>query len=119
MSFQKSILVIDDDLEIRSVLRDILEWEGYSVATATNGREGLEWISVSGKPHLILLDVEMPVMDGRAFLHTVQADADFASIPVIVISANAEPKEIHGASAFIRKPMAIEPLLALVSRSLG
>jgi CheY-like chemotaxis protein len=86
----KEILVIDDDEAIRDAVADILEEEGYRVATTANGGEAIEYLRERRHqpPGLILLDLMMPVMDGEQFLDSYAADSALPSIPVVVLSAN-------------------------------
>jgi CheY-like chemotaxis protein len=81
------ILVIEDDHAIRESLSELLEDEGYQVASATNGQEALEVLARVGPPCVILLDLMMPVMDGYEFMGRKTADPQLASIPVVVITA--------------------------------
>jgi CheY-like chemotaxis protein len=110
----RAVLVVDDDAGIRLTLSEILESEGYSVRTAGNGRDALRVLS-DWQPHVILLDLMMPEMDGWAFLHERQADAGLLRIPVVVMSAGYNP---HArplkAEALVPKPFSIDDLLGQV-----
>jgi CheY-like chemotaxis protein len=80
----------------------VLETEGYAVAMACDGQEGIDYLR-AGKPvSLVVLDLRMPIMDGWAFLHTVQADPELAKIPIVAFSAVVE-SDVPGAVATIRK----------------
>jgi PAS domain S-box-containing protein len=81
------ILVVDDDPDLRSRLRTVLERGGWSVQEAANGREALLKVA-HGPPRAILLDLTMPVMDGFTFLHALRARPGCADIPVVVFSAS-------------------------------
>lgn len=111
-----TILVVEDDPEIRETLKDVLEDRGYQVVTASNGRVGLDKLAEIGKPSLILLDLMMPVMNGEEFLTAVRNDERLASIPVVAVSA--WPKEAMrlrgGARAFVQKPISLKRLLTIV-----
>lgn len=110
------IVVIEDDTDLRETMKDLLEIKGFSVATASNGREGLELIERNGKPCLILLDLMMPEMNGWEFLEALQRDqpALLAQTPVAVISAAADVSDVsqYGCSQF-KKPVSVDRLYQL------
>ncbi len=114
----KTVLVVDDDRDIRDVLTDALEAEGYRVVTAADGQEALDWLRTGGaRPCIILLDLMMPKMDGIQFRTEVLNDAELACIPVVVLSA--DPSAIVAAKSLsfagsLRKPVPLEALLAAV-----
>ena len=114
------ILVVDDDPDIRAALCDLLEVEGYSTAGAANGQEALDRLH---EPQhgisLVLLDMMMPVMDGRTFLEEQQKDHALADIPVVVVTAGIPPAVVPPAKAIVRKPVAIDRLLQLVGQHSG
>jgi CheY-like chemotaxis protein len=89
--------------------------EGFAAATVANGREALDYLHGTIKPHVILLDLMMPVMDGWEFRRRQQADPELAPVPVIVLSAldavRAAPVD---AAAFLKKPLDFDRLLELV-----
>jgi CheY-like chemotaxis protein len=112
----RGVLVVDDDPTIRELVSVLLECEGYQVRTATNGREALDTLE-HWQPHLIMLDMLMPVMDGAAFLEAQQARPRLRHIPVIVMSASFKLKDEHersAASALLPKPFRLDDLLAHV-----
>jgi two-component system, OmpR family, response regulator VicR len=82
----KTILLVDDEHAILDALSGILEDEGFRVVTAGNGREALARME-EGAPDVALVDVMMPVMDGRELLREVQADPRWRDIPVVLMSA--------------------------------
>jgi CheY-like chemotaxis protein len=85
----RSILVVEDDPTTRSMLRRLLERQGWSVAEANNGREGLERVRAA-RPALVLLDLMMPEMDGFAFLDALRGEHDGDDTPpVVVLTAKA------------------------------
>jgi CheY-like chemotaxis protein len=115
-----SILVVEDNWEIREGLRLALEVEGYEVFTAENGQEALEKLASLPRPGCILLDLMMPVMNGFEFLEAVQANDSLATIPVGVLTAYANlAAQVHGAASFMKKPIDIEVLLAFVTKHCG
>ncbi len=81
-----NVLVVDDDLDARARLRTALERDGWTVAEAVNGQDALDQVKQT-LPRVILLDLEMPVMDGFAFLHAFRAQPGCQEVPVIVITA--------------------------------
>ncbi len=116
------ILIIEDDFDIREVLMEVLGDEGFAVAGAANGREGLNLLNGGARPKMILLDLMMPVMNGWQFVEEQRRDARLANLPVVVISAGNNLSQVAGelgASAFLKKPLEIEQLLELVRRYVG
>ena len=122
MSLLRTVLVVDDDKDIREAVGEILEDEGYPVALAKHGREALDYLSSHEPPGLILLDLSMPVMDGATFRDEQRKDEALASIPVVVFSASSPlsektlPLKPNGELA---KPVDLDRLLAFVSRFCG
>jgi CheY-like chemotaxis protein len=110
------VLVVDDNPEIRSSLKEVLEEEGYRVAGVADGREALDYLRTEERPQLILLDLMMPVMDGWQFRAEQRKNPTLASIPVIVISAMADAAGDIGAERVLSKPLSPEVLLGAVER---
>lgn len=111
------VLVIEDDKDIRETIKDALESEGYKVVTAPHGLEGLSIIkSAPTKPKLILLDLNMPIMDGYVFLEHKSQDDSLSEIPVIVFSADLNKREAKSAVAYIKKPSDLNTILDLVKK---
>jgi CheY-like chemotaxis protein len=111
-SVLKTILLVDDELAIVEVLTGILEDEGYRLIHAANGREAIAVIE-QGQPDLVLLDLMMPIMDGRETLAAIRADARLSSLPVMLMSAAAPPDDIERdhRTRFLRKPFDIDEML--------
>ena len=112
------ILVVDDQDSNRQICQENLELEDYKVYLASNGQEGLETARAI-RPDLILLDIMMPVMDGYQALERLKADPDLARIPVLMLTAKAESKDLAkalgmGASDYVKKPFNVDELLARV-----
>src|SRR5688500_12674666 len=108
------VLIVEDDIDIRDALSQILEEEGYTVATAANGQEALDVLRSGPPPRLILLDLMMPVMNGWQFRAEQRNDPALASIPVVVISADThigDKASQIGVQEFFRKPIEISGLL--------
>ena len=115
-----SILVVEDDQEIRDFLALVLEGEGYAVRTAPNGAVALQLIHQQA-PDLILLDMRMPVMDGWAFVPAYRGEAGpHAPILVLTAARDAEQtaREVH-ADAHLCKPFNLDDLLTVVRATLA
>lgn len=112
----QSILVVEDDDDIRNALVDLLESEGYIAYPATNGKEALDTLASTAKPCLVLLDMMMPIMNGRQFLDVVMRDAKLAPIPVLIVSAIADKSNTEGSVGFLKKPIDIDVILKVVSQ---
>jgi CheY-like chemotaxis protein len=112
------ILVVEDDPEIREVVRDVLQDEGYAVVTATNGKEGLERLRQMARPCLVLLDLLMPVMNGGEFLSVLRTTDVLATLPVVVFSAwSEEAQKIRDdTQGFVEKPVSLPVLLDTVTK---
>ena len=108
------ILVVEDDDDIRDSLRELLEDEGYSIETAANGQQALARLQGPALPHVILLDLTMPVMDGWQFQRELRRVAAYSQIPVIVISASKVLREPLNAKAFFPKPLDTGVLLETI-----
>lgn len=112
-----AVLLVEDDDHIREVFAELLSSEGFAVRTAANGREALALLH-QWQPDLILLDLDMPEMNGRAFRSEQRRDPQLATIPVIVLSAGtlaASVEELQAAE-FMAKPCDIEALVAAIRR---
>ncbi len=117
----KTILLIEDNLEIRENTAEILELANYKVLTAENGKKGVELVQKE-KPDLIICDVMMPVLDGYGVLHLLSKNQETAGIPFIFLTAKSERADYRkgmdmGADDYITKPFDdIELLNAVESR---
>lgn len=110
------VLVIEDDADIRGMIAEALSLEGYVVAEAGDGVEGLERAR-ERRPDVILLDLMMPRMDGHGFREQQVRDPALATVPVVIVSACPDDR-MHGppAAGHLRKPFDLEDLLAMVGR---
>jgi CheY-like chemotaxis protein len=109
-----TVLVVDDDAEIRQALAELLEDEEYAVMLAANGKEALELVSTGKRPDVILLDVMMPVMDGWHFLSARLKYPELIEVPIIIISAGQEAeREAHKVGVFevAKKPLHVDDLI--------
>ena len=106
-------------MDIRVILKEALEWEGYSVYTASNGKEGMEILPDMPAPCLILLDLMMPVMSGWEFADALKTDGAYADIPIVTLSAFSDPMRMIRAKGSIKKPVDLDLLVALVKQCCG
>ena len=116
------VLVVEDDTDVRDSIEAALAWEGYATAAAPEGREALRLLERHPPPCLILLDLMMPVMNGRTFLAEMSRRPVLSSIPVVVLSATAElevARRTLPATAFLQKPVSLDTLLEVVARLCG
>jgi CheY-like chemotaxis protein len=105
------VLVIDDEIDIRESLREVLEDEGYDVAVAPDGRQGLIELR-RRKPAAVILDIIMPVMSGTEMYAVMQDDPEVADIPVII--STSDPSRAPSGVLIMRKPVDLPRLLAAV-----
>ena len=113
-SLECPVLIVEDDEDLRDMMAQMLTIEGFRTATASNGREALDYLQTE-KPNVILLDLMMPVMDGWEFRRQQKADPELAPVPVIVLSALDPARAATvDAAAFLKKPLDFDRLLALV-----
>jgi len=114
----RSILVVDDDVDIRATLTDVLEDEGYRVDAVGNGREALAYLRTHRSPSIVLLDLMMPVMDGFMFRAEQNNDPALAAIPVVVMTARGslEPGAIDVPDV-LAKPLKLAALLDAIQRA--
>jgi CheY-like chemotaxis protein len=116
-----SVLVIDDDDDIRDTLSEVLEEIGYSVATAGQGIEALALLR-EVRPRVILLDLNMPVMGGAEFRRAQRRDPELCAIPTIIMTAiDRMPDRTSelGAEEVLAKPFRLPDLLALLKQYLN
>jgi CheY-like chemotaxis protein len=112
------VLVVEDDPDIRDAVVEVLRLHGFSPWEAVNGRDGLEKLQRMPRPCIVLLDMMMPVLDGRAFLDQLRNDVTFIALPVVVVSAGKSDGN-EKASEWIRKPFHVDELVDVVSRYCG
>ena len=118
----KEILIVDDDQQVRTLLRRLLFESGYTTIVAVDGRQGVE-LAKTRKPDLILMDILMPDMDGYVACHIIKTDSVTSEIPVVMLTAvDTEPgkaiaKEVD-ADGYVTKPFTREKLLDVISQFL-
>ena len=122
---KKTILIIEDELPMLKALSDKFTLEGFEILEAKDGAEGLE-TAISKKPDLIILDIFMPVMDGKAMFEKLRQDAWGKTVPVIILTnLNPDDKTLdqlmkNGPSYyFIKSKWKLEELVAKVKSELG
>jgi CheY-like chemotaxis protein len=113
-----SVLIVDDDLDIREALLDVLADHGYVAKAVANGREALDCLQAGARPCLILLDLMMPVMNGTQFRAAQLSDPALRDLPVLLISAGNDIEQRGAALAAetMRKPIDLPRLLEVVAR---
>ncbi len=114
-----SILIVEDDDDVRDALRFALTDEGYRVACAGDGIEALDYLRQGPRPEVILLDMMMPRMDGAQFRAAQLEDPALAAIPVVLVTADARAQQrMKGmeARAYLRKPVSLDQLLDIIEK---
>jgi CheY-like chemotaxis protein len=114
-----TVLVVDDDADIRDAICLVLEHSGYSAVAASNGEEALRLLRTGSRVNLILLDMMMPVMDGWGFRKSQADGPAFMKIPVVVLTGDGHASSkaaAIGAVDYLRKPLDLDDLLAVVAR---
>jgi CheY-like chemotaxis protein len=122
-SDKPKILIVDDEPDYVVTIQQHLEWSNYQTAVAVNGKEGLEK-AASEKPDLILLDTNMPIMNGHETLEQKSKDPELKDIPVIMVTAACEMDDIATASSFgvvdyIAKPFDFAELKEKIANALA
>ena len=118
----KFILIVEDDADVAQSVAEVLEISGYGTAIAANGQEALDHLRTNDRPDLILLDMMMPVMDGWQFRQEQRMLPAFASIPVVIVTADGDARRKAAsieAAGYIVKPVTIDGLLDVVERVCG
>ena len=110
----KRILLVEDDRASAEVLTFLLRGEEYEVVHANNGRSALE-LARARRPDTVLLDLELPIMDGRQFLLALRADPLIADVPVVIVSGSGDIP-LEGADAVVQKPLVKAQLLRVLDQ---
>ena len=118
----KRILVIEDQEDNRTILRDLLTMAGYELIEAADGEEGVK-LAQQEKPDLILMDIQLPVIDGYEATRRIKANAELKAIPIIAVTSYAlsgdEAKaRAAGCDGYVTKPFSPRELLAKVRQYL-
>ena len=119
----KLILIVEDEPKNLTLLRDLLQVSGYKTIEATDGEQGVE-LAKSKKPDLILMDVQMPKMDGLEATRILKADATTSNIPVLALTSYAMKGDKErileaGCDGYLAKPLDIKELLKIVAEYLS
>ena len=119
----RKILVAEDDLASRELIREILEARGYEVVEVGDGQEAVQKIAEK-KPDLVLLDIQMPLLDGFGVLRQLRQDSRFASLPVVAVTAYAMQGDrakalAAGFDAYLTKPLNAAALKKQIEQLLG
>jgi CheY-like chemotaxis protein len=115
----RTILLAEDDLDIRDAVQDVLEEIGCDVIPARTGRQALDFLSQDPRspPDMVILDLMMPLVTGWQVLEAIQHDPALAGIPVVILTAATQDKP-SGVAALLQKPFQIQVLLETVQRLL-
>lgn len=112
-----TVLVVDDEFGISTLLKDVFEDEGHRVLVATNGRQALDRVAEE-RPDLVITDFMMPVMDGAALIRALAADHATEGIPVLIMSSMPEATVAERCpryATFVRKPFKIYDVMDIVT----
>jgi CheY-like chemotaxis protein len=120
---KKIVLIVEDDLKSLKLFRDLLQATGYAILEATNGKKAVE-LAREKKPDLILMDIQMPVMDGFKATKILKADTETRNIPIIALTSYAmkeddEKMREAGCDGYITKPIDTREFLKKVSKFLS
>ena len=114
----KRILIVEDQEDLRAILRDLLTASGYETIEAVDGGDGVA-TAKSAKPDLVLMDIQLPVLDGYEAIRQIKAAVETASTPIIAVSSFAmkgdeEKARAAGCDAYVTKPYSPMKLLGMV-----
>ncbi len=115
-----TILIVEDNDKNMKLVRDILGHKGYTTLEAVTGGEGVR-LALAHKPDLILMDIQLPDIDGITALGLIRQDPALDAVPVLAVSASVMPEDQHkivasGFDAYITKPISLKPFMATVER---
>jgi CheY-like chemotaxis protein len=109
-----SVLIVDDESDLRESLRDFLEDAGYAVSTAQNGAEALHLLEKDELPCLMILDLIMPIVTGNQVYEKMQSDPRLAKVPIVV--STSDPSRAPVGALIMKKPINLDRLLGAVQR---
>ncbi len=111
----RRVVVVDDDGELCDAFEDVLREAGHDVVCFSNGERALKYLRIARRPDVVLLDLSMPVMDGREFIQEFQKHQELAGVPVLMITASQAPDGYPvPAERVIHKPFRVPSLLGLI-----
>ena len=116
------ILIVEDNEKNMKLVRDILRHKGYETLEAVNGLDGVR-LATEGQPDLILMDIQLPDIDGIEALSRIRKEPALDAVPVLAVSASVMPEDQHkivssGFDAYLTKPISLKPFMATVERFL-
>ncbi len=117
----KNILSVDDSSSMRQIIKSCLGKVGYTVSEASDGLEGLEKINAGEKYDLLIVDVNMPNMDGITFVKEVRKNGNYKTIPIIMLTTESQAEKkadgaIAGATGWVVKPFQPDEFIKVVER---
>lgn len=115
---QQVVLIVDDSLMMHRIIGQILKSGGYKILKADNGEKGYE-MAKTHKPNAVIMDVEMPIMNGIESTRLIKSDPETSNIPVVIMTSLASEDDIEsckeaGANCFLNKPISKDDLLKVV-----
>lgn len=118
-----TILIVEDNEKNLKLLRDILCHQGHQTLEAVTGSEGVR-LAQAHRPDLVLMDIQLPDIDGIEVLQRLRADPELRSLRILAVSASVMPEEQHrvaasGFDGFVSKPISVRPFLATVEAMLA
>ena len=120
--YVSTILIVEDNAKNMKLVRDLLQHEGHRTLEADTGEAGLA-LALKERPDLVLMDIQLPDIDGTTVLARIRQDKALDAMPVLAVSASVMPDQQQrvvgsGFDGFIAKPISIKPFLAAVRRAL-
>ncbi len=112
----KTILIVEDNDDVRTTLAEIFSCMGHNVHAAIHGQDALNSLSNIPVPSLIFLDIMMPVMDGPSFYRELRKQKHFDHVPVVVFSAVEDKYRLDGVAGHLRKPASLDDLMVYVTK---
>jgi CheY-like chemotaxis protein len=116
---RRTLLVVDDDADLRRMFRAALSLAGFEVSEASDGLEALRKLDGDRLPDLIILDIRMPIITGHAVAQEVAAQAHLRHIPVMVVTGSNEPLDYLDVACVLRKPIDPDELVRQVWRCIN
>jgi len=118
-----TILIVEDNAKNMKLVRDLLQHHGHTTLEAETGEAGLQ-LALQRRPDLVLMDIQLPDIDGATVLARIREDRSLDAMPVLAVSASVMPDEQQrvvrsGFDGFIAKPISIKPFLAAVNKALS
>jgi CheY-like chemotaxis protein len=119
---RKTVLVIDDSMMVRRIVGQLLQESGYAILLAENGQQGYE-IAKTQQPDLVLMDIDMPIMDGIEATGQMKADPATRHVPILIFTSLGSEEDLHrakmaGCQGFLNKPICKKELQDSISHVL-